>query len=193
MRRAPRPCRAWPLDLISRAPTARRRGDRRGAPRRILLTRSRRSTGTIGVLARVASSRNSCTLSPTPICLGPRTCRCRGRCERRGRRPDRGDRRERPLADRRRPARAFFLRTRRPRRDLQAGRGRKPRDRFPRTTSTAAYRASSARSMATAKISYSLSSSIVRSARPAVAATKSVVSPSCRSLRISATQSARRP
>ena len=64
---------------------------------------------------------------------------------------------------------------------------------LPVATSTAAYRASSARSTGIGEDSYSLRSSMVRSARPAVAATNSVVSPLSRSRRISATQSPRRP
>ena len=62
--------------------------------------------------------------------------------------------------------------------DLQTGvRQAEAARHVPTATSTAAYRASSARSTGTAKTSYSFSTSIVRSARPGVAATNSDVSP----------------
>ena len=128
---------------------------------------------------------------------GRRTCRCRGRRGRRDRRPsDRAGPRGTPWS-RRAGARArgaLPRRRRLRRRSAEPASGsRKPRDSLPIATSTAAYRASSARSTGTAKTSYSLRSSIVRSARPGVAATNSVVSPSSRSRRISATQSGTRP
>ena len=120
--------------------------------------------------------------SPTPICFSPTnmpmpwsTWTTRSPTFR-SRRSDRN-----ALVAERAPlrARGAPLRRRRPRRRsaAPASGSRKPRDSLPMATSTAAYRASSARSTGTARTSYSLSSSIVRSARPGVAATNSVVSP----------------
>ena len=63
----------------------------------------------------------------------------------------------------------------------------------PCATTTAAPRVDSARSMLTATTSYSRSSSIVRSARPVVATTNTMVSRRSRARRMSATQSWTRP
>ncbi len=63
----------------------------------------------------------------------------------------------------------------------------------PVVTSTTAARVTSAASTGSASTSYSRSSSIVRSARPADSATNSVVSPASRALRSSATHWSTRP
>ena len=69
----------------------------------------------------------------------------------------------------------------------------KPRDNRPCATTTAAPRIDSARSMLIATMSYSRSSSMVRSARPVVATTNTTVSRRSRARLMSATQSCTRP